>query len=368
MDMSSSSAILGMPFYASRFGASSLVIGSMAAASTLLYVIFSQIFGRLSDRVNRKRVPQIACICFSLLYFLMPFCRDLRQLAILFPFTGLTLSAFWPSLEAWIGERSDDRPLAKRVSIFNLFWTVGALLGFVTSGYIYDIHATAPFYFASVSALCSAIAITIQPEPVNRSASRDQSERATDDRRLTIKYMYISWAANFVSWLTLGVIRYIFPKLINELNMPPRLFGLLMLGWSCLQGLMFYILGATEKWRYKFGLLAGFQMLGCLGFLTIWTANSPRFWAVALMLFGIDTGMTYFSSIYYSLCGHADLGNKSGWHESILRSGEFIGSFTGGILANYISLKSPYLFCAAMIVGGLAFQSFILRVKSGDGR
>jgi len=30
-----------------------------------------------------------------------------------------------------------------------------------------------------------------------------------------------------------------------------------------------------------------------------------------LNAFGIQTGMVYFSSIYYSLCGHADTGIKA---------------------------------------------------------
>ena len=70
MDMSVGSVVLGVTYFASRLGASSLIIGIMASASTLLYVIFCQVFGRLSDRVSRKRIPQLACAALSILYFL----------------------------------------------------------------------------------------------------------------------------------------------------------------------------------------------------------------------------------------------------------------------------------------------------------
>ena len=123
MDMSTGSIMLGFTFFASSFGASPLVIGVTASVYRLLYVFFCQVFGRLSDRVSRKKLTQIACLSFAVLQFLVPSCRRLYQLVALFPLTGIVLAAHWPAFEAWIGERKDGRSLVKRVSIFNLFWT-----------------------------------------------------------------------------------------------------------------------------------------------------------------------------------------------------------------------------------------------------
>lgn len=367
--MSTSAAVLGMTFYASRLGASSLEIGITASASTLLYVIFSRIFGRLSDRIGRKRVPQIAALCFSLLYFLMPQCKSLTLLFIMFPFTGLTLSAFWPPFEAWISELNDGRPLEKRVRMFNLAWACGVMIGYATSGYVYELSYVIPFYFAGIGSFFAATVVTFQLKPVKQLAPvekpiQDENNKPDVQSRLAIRFLYVSWVAIFFTWITLGVLRYIFPKLISELQMKPSVFGLLMLVWAGTQFVLFFILGATKRWHYKFSLLLVFQLLGCLAFVIIYLTNSPILWAIAFMLFGIQTGMIYFSSIYYSLHGHADPGNKSGWHESILSSGGFIGPFVAGALAYYINLKCPYLFCATMIVVGLVIQIFLLRSGS----
>ncbi len=359
MDMSTSSAVLGMPFYASRLGASSFTIGITASISTLFFVIFTRVFGSLSDRVNRKRVPQIACLCFSLLYFFMPLCKSVKQISLLFPLTGLTLAGFWPPFEAWIGEISNGHSLVKRVKYFNLSWTLGVMIGYIAGGYIYELHYSIPFYFSCIGSLCSFLTLTFQKSP-SRSKKNESSE-INEVNPLTRKFLLISWIANFFSWLTLGVLRFIFPKMISELDMSSRLYGSLMLAWASIQGILFYILGSTEKWHYRFSMIICFQISGCLGFLIIWRTLSPLYWAFALMLFGLCTGVTYFSSIYYSLCGHSDLGNKSGWHESILSSGGFIGPFIGGALANYIDIKSPYIFCVIMIMIGIIIESFIMR-------
>lgn len=359
MDMSTSSAVLGMPFYASSLGASSFTIGITASLSTLLFVIFTRVFGRLSDRVNRKRVPQIACLCFALLYFFMPLCKNVKQIMLLFPMTGLMLAGFWPPFEAWIGEINNGHSLVKRVKFFNLSWTLGVMIGYAASGYIYELHYSIPFYFSCAGSLCSFITLTFQKTP-NKSKKTESSETAKVNY-LTRKFLLISWIANFFSWLTLGVLRFIFPKMISELGMSSSLYGRLMLAWAGIQGIVFYILGSTEKWHYRFNMIIGFQVLGCLGFLIIWRTISPLYWIFALMLFGLCTGVTYFSSIYYSLYGHTDLGNKSGWHESILSSGGFIGPFIGGALANYIDIKSPYIFCVAMIMIGIIIESLIMK-------
>lgn len=367
MDMSTSSAILGMTFYASSLGASPFVIGIAASVSTFLYVLFSRIFGKLSDRIGRKRVPQIAALCFSLLYFIMPHTKSLTQLLLIFPFTGLTLSAFWPPFEAWIGEREDGRPLERRVRMFNLSWASGVTIGYAISGYMQELNYQIPFYFASIGSFIGMAILSFQPK-LAKSEDTHNSEIYMDNdsinqQKLTKKFLHISWIAIFFTWVSLGVLRYIFPKLITELGMTARIYGLLMLAWSGTQVILFYVFGSTKKWHYKFPILIGFQILGSIGFVIIYLTNTIQFWIIALMFFGMQTGMVYFSSMYYSLCGHADRGNKSGWHESILSSGGLVGPFVAGALANYVSVKSPYIFSAMIIPVGLIIQLIYFRSK-----
>ena len=84
MDMSSGSARLGIPFFAFKLGASPLIIGIMASVNVALYVLFCLFSGKISDRVNRKRLPQIACIALTIIYFLVPQCKSLTSLFIVF--------------------------------------------------------------------------------------------------------------------------------------------------------------------------------------------------------------------------------------------------------------------------------------------
>ena len=364
MDMGTSSITLGATAFANRLGASASVIGAMAAVNRLLYAIFCQVFGKLSDRISRKRIIQIACLSFSALYLIVPLCKELKQLVILFPLTGIILSAVWPALEAWVGERGNRRTLIKRVRTFNLSWSGGLMIGYISSGYIHDLHVFAPFYLASAAALCAVASITIQPNPRNKPTEQRNDVSPQSDAvpgQLVAKYRYLSWVAVFTTYLTLGIMRYIFQKLIYDMGMEPRVFGRMMMCQTGAQFLMFFILGSTERWHYKFAPLLAFQVLGSMGFLAVWLTNSPGLWVIGLVAIGLNTGMTYFSSIYYSLCGDVDLGSSTGWHETIIHSGVFFSTIIGGFLADYIGLKSPYIFCAVVMLVGLPVQLSILR-------
>lgn len=293
------------------------------------------------------------------------------QLAVLFSLTGIAMSALWPALEAWIGELQDGRPLVRRISLFNLSWTGGLMIGYVSGGYISDLHAFAPFYFSCAAALCAAAGLSIQPTPQGRGAHKNKQEIVDDEQfcaepQLATKYLYLGWTANFLSYLTLGILRYIFPRFIYELGMAPRVFGRLMMFQAGAQFLMFLILGTTKKWHYKFMPLVIFQILASIGFLCIWFSDSSTIWIIGLMSVGLNIGMTYSASMYYSLCGHLDLGGKSGWHESVLHSGILSSTLIGGALANFVGLKSPYLFCAAVAIIGIPIQLRILRKKAAS--
>jgi MFS family permease len=212
--------------------------------------------------------------------------------------------------------------------------------------------------------------LTIQSESRSGEEKTAGDEQDFQDQQLATRYLYLSWAANSVSYLALSIIRYLLPKFIYQiaesgraLRMAPLTSGLMMLCQAGAQFIMFFVLGTTQRWRYKFTPLVVSQICASFGFLFIWLSNSPGLWGIGLIIIGLNVGMTYSSSIYYSLHGSTDPGGKSGWHESILHSGTIIGPTIGGALADYVGLKSPYLFCAAVTLMGLPVQLFILRRK-----
>lgn len=63
--------------------------------------------------------------------------------------------------------------------------------------------------------------------------------------------------------------------------------------------------------------------------LIIFQTVSVPLLAFAFSLIGIALGLSYYSSLYYSLCGDGDAGRRSGIHELMVGSAFFLGPLLG---------------------------------------
>lgn len=387
MDLGVSAVHTGAAFYASRLGASSTAWGTVIFIKGIIYVLFSIPFGRASDKFGRNRLLVAACGLTALIYVLVPQCKTFAQMAVLFPIAGIPQAMFWPVFEAWLTEKHDKGGLIRRLMMFNIFWSLGTTFGSFVAGHIAEISFFTPFYLAAIVGLINILIILIQPKksdkiPFDQIDQFDQSvvhkrlgspDPAPERPKVSIhpaqrrKYLHIAWIANFGSWFTLGVLRFLTPKLMMDAGSSTGYFGNLMFILGGIQTLMFLILGSklTKSWHYKISPLLSFQLLGCGAFIALWSTLNPLVWSIGFALVGSVVAMTYFSSMYYGLHGHVDVGNKSGIHEAILGSGILLGPFLGGAMADLFGTKAPYLFCVFLIAACIIAEMWLANHING---
>ena len=369
MDISLTCTYTSIAFHAKYLGISSTILGSIIASAGAFYVFLSIPFGRISDRIGRTRMLYTACILVGFVNLLIPFFyRGAISLALMVPIIGISQAFFWPIYEAWFAEHVGGGDLLRRIRTFNLFWTVGVTLGPFIAGNIYEMNHALPFYVTVTTSMINLIIIISQSKTHGKSedaASIDES--ASVSPKVRRMYLHIAWIANFASWFTLGILRNLGPKLMLQMGIPARTFGNLMLVNGLSQLLMFLFLGTPypRRWHYKLSPLLSFQFVGVTAFFGIWFVTNIPLWMLAFFAIGTTSGMTYFCSIYYSLHGHFDKGNKSGFHEAILGSGALLGPFLGGVSADLLGLKSPYLLCAVVIVISMIGQIYVQRKRTG---
>ena len=384
MDFCISSILTNAAFYSSYLHLSSTFLGTVTAISTAFFVTLAIPFGRLSDRIERTRILSAACLLLAGVSLIFPFCRHKLHLALAFPCVGVSMALFWPAYEAWLAEREGGGGLIKRVMTFNLFWSIGIMIGPVISSYLYrSSNPVIPFYLASGFSLFNWFTIYSQAKSHDvRKQSADVRLKPTPTLEeppsstapspaLKHACLRIARIANFGLWFSLGVLRQLSPKLTVEMGIPARTFGNLMLTLGVVQTLMFLWLGThrSTRWHYRFLPLICLQFLAAIGFTGIWFLRQPVLWATAFGAIGVCGAVTYFSSMYYSLHGQQDKGDKSGWHEAILGSGTLLGPFLGGVFADStLGVKSPYLLCAGVIYICICVEGFIWRRAGGRFR
>jgi len=111
----------------------------------------------------------------------------------------------------------------------------------------------------------------------------------------------------------------------------------------------FLILRHREDWHFSRLHLLGSQLLAGSGLLLLVISNHPVLFALALILIGMGSSVTYYSSLYYAVHLIKKKGKGTGIHESIVGSGALLGPILGGIAAQYAGLRTPYLLCLAVL-------------------
>jgi len=334
-----------------RLEATPLELGLIGMIWPAFYTVACLFSGPLSDRVSRRLLCSIGCAIACSAYLLMMEASSPRQIMLFgFP-VGIAMSLFWPPLEAWLAELSSPADLRRNFGVFNIAWSAGAAPGPFLAGVA--INVGVPFAFvSSVSfmAIAGVIVMTRRPD-VRRDANTRRPLTADEDS--SRRYLHLAWVANFGTYFTIGIIRSLFPKLGGELGMSSPSIGSLLSTITFTQVLMFALLRRTSIWHYRIAPLLVSQFILLAGSLLIYTGTRFEGFLLPMVMAGGCAGISYFSSIYYSINTPVRLGARSGLHESLIGLGVVAGPLTGGIVAQRWGLRSPYLLSAAVTLLGI---------------
>ena len=166
-----------------------------------------------------------------------------------------------------------------------------------------------------------------------------------------------------MSWFLLGVIRNLFPKLGTELGFSSGIIGFFIFLMILAQTIMFFTLGRTQKWHYRLFPIILFQAFAVIALFVMAFSQSGMYFMAAMVFLGLSTGMTYFSSIFYSLYGFIDKGKKSGIHEAVIGTGAFFGPLIGGLFASRFGIRAPYITSALLLTAAMAIEATLFRRK-----
>lgn len=363
MDMCIGMVLFAVPlFLIKRLQASVFVIGLTGSLGALGYSIFCLGTGRLSDRLGRKKVAIMGIGIFVSTYFLITFVRTLFPVFILVFLGGIGMSMFWPPVQAWVAESTEKKRLIESLGVFNISWSMGLMLGPLLGGMLFPLGTSIPFYFAVGQAAILSFVILQLSEPQKKPLLCEPEVWSEKGIVNKASFLFIAWMANFVSWFIVIMLRNLFPVLAVTLEMSPRMLGFLIFLVYISQTAMFLLLRHLRGWHYRMEPLLLCQGLAAGGLIIGFFTSSVLLFGISFVLIGVSGGMTYFSSIFYSLdSSPATKGKKTGFHESILGTGGLLGPLFGGLVARYYDLRAPYLLGLTLIICAMLMEVVIYR-------
>jgi MFS family permease len=172
----------------------------------------------------------------------------------------------------------------------------------------------------------------------------------------------MAWIANSIAFGLGATLNNHYPRLIQEFDWSPRIFGLFLGGIFLMQSLTFVIMRLHPHWwRFQRSRLYGAQALMILAVVALPFADLPRV-LVSAAVFGFGLGICYYSSIYYSLHTRSGRGRNAGFHESLVGLGSMLIPFLGGWAARATGLlAAPYMIAGVMVGIALLLQELVFQ-------
>jgi MFS family permease len=365
--------VVAMPLLAIRFGASPLQLGVLGSLGALVYTLACPLAGQHSDVIaaggsspwaGRRRSIMLCCsllIAVDLCIFVV---ARIRDIFIMHVCGSLCAALFWPPLQAWFAETGPRSKLAGRLGIFNLSWGMGIMLGPAIGGYLYSLDYRYPWFYGVASSSAILMLLTTARTEDRRDEPCTADETVLEPPRAASFLAMALWA-NFACWFSLSNVQSIYPKLAVAQGFSPQLIGYLLFLVGATQSVLFIVLRVYPFWHYRYLPLVLAHGSAAAGMGIIFGSGSVPLLSLAFPLLGMGLGLSYYSSIYYSVCGHASIGRRAGIHEFMVGSGFLLGPMVGGVLAQYAGLRTPFLFCSA-ILAATAVREVVLGVRAED--
>ncbi len=188
-----------LPFYATTFGASPLMVGLLFASFSLAQLVASPLLGAWSDRWGRRPILIFSLLGTVVSFVMLALAHSLAMLFAARIVDGLSGGNI-TTARAYIGDIATDENRAKSFGILGAAFGLGFIIGPGLGGLFARISYTAPIWAAAaITVAATLFAWLWLPETVHRvdavagspwKALRELSGRADLRRLFTIDFLY----------------------------------------------------------------------------------------------------------------------------------------------------------------------------------
>ena len=366
-----------------RFGTGSAGNLSLSALNGLVYMVVVGAVGHYAKRIGYHTALRIGFAGLALAMVIGSQLTSEVSYYFLLAFWTSGLCFTWPTLEALVSENETRSGLQRMVGIYNMVWATGSAAGYFLGGALLKSLGPASLYWlaAGMHILQLALLQTLQTPagqtsaiPAGNGAPREVGVltpalaiSGTARPAHAGAFLRIAWLANPFAYVAINSLIPVIPEVASRLNLSLVFAGFFCSIWYFARMGAFLLLWLWPGWHYRFRWLLGAYVSLIVSFLALLLV--PHLWVVivAQIVFGFAVGLSYYSSLYYSM----DVGDASsshgGFHEAAIGAGVFSGPAVGAVTL-YLWPQYPrgdaWAVSGLLVLGGFA----ILAVRSRMAR
>ena len=357
-----------LPFLAEEVGATPLELGLLMAVYSLMQLLFSPVWGQLSDRYGRKPVLLIGITGLSLSFFLFSVAETLIMLFVARFLGGALSAAAMPTVMAYAADVTPPDERGKAMGAIGAATGLGFICGPAIGGMFSQTSLHLPFAIAGALSAATALFVWLAlPEP-SRLSTTAKSEGQRSLREMIqspLLYLYLlQWTATLALAGLEATFAYFADRRagLDSVQLG-YIFMIMGIASALVQG---GLLGRLIKRFGEGRVLQRGLAVSALGFAAILLVQD--FWTAALFLsiFGIGNGVIrpcVSSLITKQAAGRQ--GSAAGLLSSFDSLGRIIGPIVGGGLFSYMA-GLPYLLGIVLcVVGAGLYGLFAARNEVG---
>ncbi|MCB2178887.1 MFS transporter [bacterium] len=165
-----------IPFLVEAFGASGQELGMLMSIYALMQLIFSPIWGELSDRFGRRPVMLIGLFGNGLSMLFMGLANSIGVLFAARALAGLLASATLPTAYAYVSDSTTEENRGSGMGLIGAGLGVGMVLGPGFSGLLAEKSLSLPFFAGAVlSIFAIAVVFFFLPESLPKEARKNDT-------------------------------------------------------------------------------------------------------------------------------------------------------------------------------------------------
>ena len=354
-------------------GLTEIQIGSIFASSALAWMFLSPYWGKLSDKIGRKRVVIIGLFGFAVSLILFSLAISLGREGILhgtFLFTiliaarlinGMFGSATRPAAGAWVADITNPEERSRAFARLDSGFSMGRIFGPAVAGFLLLVSYTAPFYLFASMALIVILLITKQKAYKGNSDLTDTNTSIKATSKEVWPFLIISAAFGICNAALVQTSSFYFQDVITrgaENYIALASVGFMLSALGILTG---QLLVADRMQTSPGSLIRLGTLFLCVSLVGIGFSSSLSQVYIALYFYGMGGGMLgpgISSSLSLSV-GKDNQGAASGFLGMVIPVGHVISPLLAMPL--YMVLPSAPYFLGAIIM--LVAMIFIVTNK-----
>ena len=337
----------------------------LGGISQIAYLTASLVAGVMLTRRNARRLVLGATVMSSTFGVICLMLTDFRWQLVAMVIFGASLAFFFNAFQTFMRGETVPGKLANTVGRYTLAWSLGASLGFLSSGSVYALGPVAlSLVTVTVGAVVLITLLTYRHRPHEEASAEEHVETTgPGGRPVHPGYVWVAWCMIFTGMFVQRPVQSLFPAICARQGIAPWLASVPLFIHMTIQGIWGFGVSHFATWRYRRLPIIVVHAAAAFGFALVFLVPVFSICAVVISLSGLYTGFVYFAAVYYaSNSGHRS--RNIGVNECFVGLGSFAGLFVSEWWMKVSgNAAAMYAVCAAALLVSLALQMILLAVR-----